>query len=244
MSPSESNRGVLEKTIEKVPVWVLSLSILGIFLLIGISIYLEKPFAFAGLQFGAIETDKHYVTKDNNVPVGTIVASVLSPEDFSNHYGNNWAIADGREIGTDTKYYDITGKREIPDIRGRFLRGLNLDAKIDPQVNRKVGDHQGDSTKLPESLDLSQGRHAHMFEIANVVTTKHAHRDGGSAFWTRKSTHAVGNEVFEITTHESGIHKHEIVGGDAETRPKNTSVYFYIKIDDKVNNPVTGTPEQ
>ena len=241
MSSIGSDRGVFERIMEKVPAWVLSLSILGIFLLIGISIYLEKPFAFAGWQFGAIEVEKPYVANENGVPVGTIVASVLSPTDFLKHYGSNWVVADGRHVGTDTKYYDIIGKREIPDVRGRFLRGLDLKAGIDPQMNRNVGDHQDDSTKIPDSFAVSQGKHAHMLEIANVVTTKHAHKDGGSSFWTRKSHHSTGKEKFEVTTNDPGIHLHTLSGGDPETRPKNTSVYFYIKVDDKINNPASET---
>ena len=244
MAPPESSRGALERIIEKVPAWVLSLSIFGILSLIVISIYLEKPFTIAGLQFGAIQSDGKKTKSENNIPVGTIVASVLSPKDFLEHYGNNWVVADGSEVGTDTKYYKITGKRKIPDIRGRFLRGMNLNIEIDPQKDREVGDHQNDSTKIPDSLSISEGSHTHTAEIKNERTTKHAHLDGGSAFWTQKPQHTNESKLFDVTIRKSGDHAHTISGGDSETRPKNTSVYFYIRVDDKMNIPVTTNSAQ
>lgn len=245
MASIGSDKGVFEKIMEKVPAWVFSFSILGTLLLILISIYLEKPFKLAGWEFGAIVVEKQiYVTNENSVPVGTIVASVLSPTDFLKYYGSNWVVADGRQVGTDTKYYELVGKREIPDIRGRFLRGLDLKAGIDPQMDRKAGDHQDDSTKIPDSFVLSQGKHVHILEIANVVTTKHAHFDGGSSFWTRESPHHTDEVKFKVPINESGTHMHTLSGGDAETRPKNISVYFYIKVDDKVNNPASGTSKK
>ena len=45
----------MEKIIEKVPSWIIALSVFGLFILILISIYQEKPFKIAGFEFGAIE---------------------------------------------------------------------------------------------------------------------------------------------------------------------------------------------
>ena len=92
-------------------------------------------------------------------PVGTIIASMLSQADFSNNYGADWVLADGREISTQTSYYKILGKKQIPDLRGMFLRGLNEDREDgmqDIDDARVAGDMQ---------IDTFQG-HFHGFEHA------------------------------------------------------------------------------
>ena len=186
----------------------------------------------AGLEFGPIEK---IVIQKESLPIGSVMASVLSPRDFSLRYGNDWIIADGREVDTGTDYYKITGKRKIPDLRGRFLRGMNEKASVDPQSGRDVGSLQDDSTKLPNSpfsIDLS-GSHSHTGTVGAVRTTKHAHLDGGSQIYPLAAEHWLKTPAKPLTIEESENHAHSVSGGDEETRPKNVAVYFYIKINGK-----------
>ncbi len=222
----------MEKLIEKIPTWLLALSVFGFFVLIAVSIYSGKPFTIAGLEFGAIEKPD---TQKESLPVGSIIASVLSPSDFSHHYGNDWIIADGEEVDTGTDYYKITGRKRIPDLRGRFLRGMDEDASVDPQSGREVGSLQDDSTRLPTSpfSIASSGSHSHTGTVGAVRTTKHAHLDGGSQIYPLDAEHRLRTPARPLIIEESGNHTHSVSGGDGETRPKNVAVYFYIRINGK-----------
>lgn len=226
----------MDKVIEKIPSWLLAFSVFGLFVLIIVSIYLEKPFTIAGIEFGAIEKtiaadelDPFKKLIDNNtkkiqllesqptsaiqasLPIGTVIASVLSPANFSHYYGQDWIIADGREINTRTKYFEMTGKSTVPDFRGRFLRGMNVGSTVDPQSNRQVGSTQEDSII----------NHTHT--IASVTSKSHGPNN--------QHPHGYQNGGYGLPVSSTG----NVVGtvSTSETRPKNTSVYFYIKINGK-----------
>lgn len=163
-------------------------------------------------------------------PIGTIIPSVLPPDIFEKNYGTDWKIADGSRIETSTGYSKITGSTVLPDLRGVFLRGANLnriDGRGDPEGDaRTVGSYQGFATSLPNSKKFTgktdeSGEHNHLFDQAipyNAGAGDHQRaKPGGGAGTTGNSGKHL--HTFEVTG-----------GGDIETRPVNVSVYFYVKV--------------
>jgi len=83
---------------------------------------------------------------NKNLPVGTIVASVLEYKDFREIVDGIWVPADGAKVPRSSKYYELAEKSKLPDMRGMFLRGLNAFEKDNPQDEEKK-DPEGDSRK-------------------------------------------------------------------------------------------------
>ena len=149
------------------------------------------------------------------LPVGSVIPSLISPEEFEKLKQDElWVPADGREIPRDSDYFTITGKSQVPDLRGMFLRGLNefskgrkrRDGLEDPEGdNRKVGNYQSDEMQ----------KHQH---------NRNAVYDAGggiNASWVAHKKHfGYGHKNPPPT---------ELAGG-TESRPKNVAVYYYIKI--------------
>lgn len=79
------------------------------------------------------------------LPVGTVIHSMLSTTQFASEYGDNWVLADGRNV-SGTKYHSVTGSTTVPDMRGRFLRGKGVnnpdgDLSLGAYTADKVGPH-------------------------------------------------------------------------------------------------------
>ncbi len=151
-------------------------------------------------------------------PIGTIVTSMLNAATFAQEVGDSgsfdvtsdhWIPADGRTVtGSD---YAVLVSGNVPDLRGMFVRGLNTfenvigireDGNEDPDGDlRSAGEYQSDEFK-----DHNHGfthRWADTVDQGNMATYKSGTNDNHSA----------------IT-----------LSGGTETRPKNISVYYYIKI--------------
>ncbi len=156
-------------------------------------------------------------------PVGTVEVSILSPSVFAQAVGDPqsfdssqsvWTLADGREVGG-SHYATVTGGETVPDMRGMFLRGLNVardDGLEDPAGERAAGDTQEDAF---------QG-HGHEHQRA---------RDAG---YTKTGTFlgAYGLPEYQDgrILEPSDLAGYGSVRYDVETRPKNIAVYYYIKI--------------
>lgn len=125
----------------------------------------------------------------------------------------------------------------IPDLRGRFLRGVDGDAKRDPDSQSRIASNRGGNTgntvgtvqdfatSLPKEpfLTSASGEHKHKdptwngqggpFELATLNRGPGGYDYGAEA----------------APTTSAGQHNHDIVGGDRETRPINAYVYWIIK---------------
>jgi hypothetical protein len=165
-----------------------------------------------------------------NLPLGTIVSSMLAPSQFAAAVGDSvafaqdkskWVLADGRvEIGG-SKYGALLSVRKAPDLRGMFLRGMNEERPDgDPDgPTRTIGQRQDDSTRVPQSVRTSEaGSHSHTVPAGGAENGFGFAEIGG------------GGDGGPLTSSAAGSHGHTVVGGDVETRPKNVSVFYYIKI--------------
>lgn len=157
--------------------------------------------------------------------VGNIQASVLTPEQFATAVGdadafdpviNKWVLADGRDI-TGSKLAELSGETLVPDLRGMFLRGLNVgraDGLQDPDgTNRRSGDLQEDQF---------QG-HGHIHEVGS----------NGNAYSYGTFQGVYGTNYYAGPTRvlrPSTLDPYGDAKYGTETRPKNVAVYYYIKI--------------
>ncbi|HVW97892.1 MAG TPA: hypothetical protein VHA56_18120 [Mucilaginibacter sp.] len=166
--------------------------------------------------------------------LGTVIASVLEYDHLIKITGDPvvinpkvsvWIPADGRSIDK-SHLSEVTGALMAPDLRGRFLRGLNTifsngqpnlvigaADEDDPNSNRKAGSYQADSLKL-------HPHNASGHINGSVCGSNGSHDvDGGSEKWNCDPNFGDHNVVVSVQPF-----------GGLETRPKNVAVYYYIKI--------------
>lgn len=123
----------------------------------------------------------------------------------------------------------------LPDYRGRFLRGTDHGTGRDPDIALRIasnsggaiGDNTGSvqpwaSGKPVNTAFTTDTQGAHNHTISNVPTGNSSYKIAGSylARWTTDSA----------TTSTDGAHQHTIVsGGDNESRPINAYVDYLIR---------------
>ncbi len=164
-------------------------------------------------------------------PIGTICSSVLNYDSFLevNNYKKTdnmskalWVPCDGRNV-TASSYGKFSGN--VPDLRGVFTRGVNdygvlfdgVAAVAIEQANpagTNAGIFQSDSFKS----------HAHNSQVSSDRVGDPDGSDdtnggagAGDSYWR-------GNKYLNANTHPTSP------SGGNETRPKNVSVYYYIRI--------------
>ena len=170
------------------------------------------------------------------LPVGSIVAfggtATAVPE------AQGWMLCDGRELSAaafpelsaalgGAWGRDRSGARfRLPDLRGRFLRGVNADVAAqlgDPDcsnrtaqaeggnVGNAVGSQQGDET----------GPHIHpLVGVGNALGI------GNDAGWVRLFGTKLPDESAPLVRSETSVQ----AGTGAETRPRNVYVNWIIRV--------------
>jgi hypothetical protein len=150
------------------------------------------------------------------IPVGSIVASMLTESQFAQEVGDppnfnlgtsKWTLADGKPV-PGTRYAALRQNEPVPDLRGIFLRGKNHgrnDGKGNSQ-EANLGDFQDDQFE------------DHVHEI-NRGGTEGSH-DGEYALPAYHNTGVPREPTNYIV---SGKHGNE-------TRPRNVTVNYYIRI--------------
>lgn len=206
------------------------------------------------------ETDRGVVTYkvpaepvgfNKDFPVGTIIASYLNWTEFQIITQNNannpagpfwtsryskWAPADGRPV-PNSKFQTASSSASLPDLRGIFLRGLNtFDPSDEPSAvdplrrdpdSRTRGSFQGEAFK----------EHNHHGRTGDDAPDHH-HNMVGYVFNvdygddnTAENLAVPQNNFNQPTTGANTRHRHPISAeGGNETRPKNTAIYYYIRI--------------
>ncbi len=152
----------------------------------------------------------------NNGALGDVKYSVLPPNEFYKINGDCWHLLDSSNfVGTDLyrKTRNTGLGAVLPDGRGVFLRGMMFNKKDtisgDPSRNRSIGMFQKDTV----------GAHNHIIHVDNThedINEKspeknNFNRGGWRANWY------TGNSKTELS-----------VG--PETRPKNISLFIYIRV--------------
>ncbi|WP_139785433.1 hypothetical protein [Chryseobacterium phocaeense] len=165
----------------------------------------------------------------NMVPVGTIIASVLNYNSFlkANNYdveqsGNMqkmiWVPCDGRDVMV-SEYGLYSGGR-VPDLRGVFLRGINDYGVAFPSTKTVNNMQKNPENKIAGEFQADiTGPHSHGW----TGTYGNGNPDG--------SADRIGGPVNNPLAYPvQSLEGHVLSGGGPETRPKNITVYYYIKI--------------
>jgi microcystin-dependent protein len=184
------------------------------------------------------------------VPIGSVIA--YGADAMANSaalQAQGWLFCDGSAVSRTTfsQLFAVLGTRHgsgdgsttfnLPDYRGRFVRGTDHGAGRDPDISLRVaanpggvtGDNIGSvqpgATARPAYSALTtdtQGIHTHT--VAHVPSDNSSYRIAGSSLakWTDDSA----------TTSAAGAHCHSVVaGGDRETRPINAYVDYLIRFE-------------
>jgi microcystin-dependent protein len=176
-----------------------------------------------------------------NVPIGTILP-YAGPIDADHPLLPGWKACDGTPVKV-AEYEELWGKCRIqqgntvrgawggdgkpsfnlPDLRGRFLRGVNAVANI------TIGTKQEDATRMPQNpfIVQSSGDHIHIFNSNPGVVKIYS----GVPLNDAGSHHPIAHVQDSPTaTQPNGKHVHTITGGDQETRPINAAVNWIIRV--------------
>ena len=180
--------------------------------------------------------------RDVAIPEGTIIpfAGDSAPTGFM--------LCDGSELDRDlfpelflnigTAWGTSSGtKFNLPDLRGRTLRGVDAGAGVDPDAGSRtanaaggntgdnVGTVQDNATKLPNTaFGASGGAHGHRLRYS-IQAVAGPYINGASVGGGGGATNISDSSV--ETTNSS--HSHSITGGDLETRMKNANCQYIIK---------------
>lgn len=192
-------------------------------------------------------------------PIGT-VAAFAGPLD---RIPRGWMHCDGSLLDKTMEplLYNAIGNSwggsgnpgfRLPDLRGRFLRGVDSGAAIDPDRNSRqparpgdppgergnsgnqVGTFQSEGTKMPTNRFVTDqtGNHTH---LSNPAINRAIFYDGNETIkGDTDNVHCPGcqepNLKVSTTIVDAGLHSHVVGGGDSETRPANSYVYWIIRV--------------
>jgi len=169
---------------------------------------------------------------DTGRSIGMIQYSILTETQIQDVYGDGWILMDGRSV-SGSKYEQLTGNSNIPDVRGKFLRGYDPTGTTDLDgAGRTLGDAQAEKTKLPNTdFGVSTGNESAGHTHSRWFTYGfHTTGWNNPMYGNPGSTPAAGSWT---TAGNNSAHTHSASswsGGDDETRPKNVCVNAFIKI--------------
>jgi len=168
-------------------------------------------------------------------PVGDIKASAQS----ANH--GNWLLCDGQEVERESypELYNLIGTKfgagngvttfNVPDYRGKFLRGLGGNSATDIQTT------QAESLPaVPSHYHLLAGAKAGGSDSVNIDANNYLCQEGGAS-----GTHAVayrlnGSSTTPTKGRTSSVSVSSGLYNGSHVTPINQAVYFFIKAKSEV----------
>lgn len=152
-----------------------------------------------------------------------------------NHIPQGWLLCDGRMLDKNDQRYQAlfaaigtihggaaTPNFQLPDYRGRFLRGVDAGSGRDPNASTRNAPGQGNTGNSGDRVGSVQddliGSHNHTVPGVHLEGSG-GHGFDGAGFETNSNRNHPWTHNYE--THSTG-------GG--ETRPKNVAVHWIIKL--------------
>lgn len=164
-------------------------------------------------------------------PAGTIIPYAGMQSSISGLASLGWLLCDGRalQINSYQTLFNAIGTAfggngtsnfNLPDLRGQFLRGVDMGAGVDPDTNSRTaqatGGNTGDSVGSRQPAGLQNHQHFwdynfnYITESGNDINVQLVSATGNSGGWMGR----------QPTTN--------VDGGGNETRPDNVYVYYLI----------------
>ena len=193
------------------------------------------------------------LTDDSFGGIGSYKESDLTEPQFQSLHGNGWVLANGQS-SAGSRYQTLTGKGSVPDRRGRVGRMKDNGSGVNPGGDLALGANQSDNYKnhghtTNETIRNLSHRHyiVHHSDADTTLAVGANHtvsqRDLAPAPVDNRYNLA-GNADFvanmgktgaEIDNSVSLNHDHDVsvnssTTGTTETRSKNTTVNFFIRI--------------
>jgi hypothetical protein len=140
------------------------------------------------------------------LPVGSVVASMLTESQFQDQASTAWILSDGRNVAA-SAFALLTGFTTVPDLRGVFVRGKN------GARSGATGNSGGDLALGTYQADAFAA-HTHQ-EHYRTPSAAAGGSDGGG------DTDRGLNDVFENTGS---------AGTGTETMPRNVTLNYFIRI--------------
>lgn len=148
--------------------------------------------------------------------VGDVRQSMLSEAQFQSENGNEWILCDGRDV-TGSDYASVTGNTVLPDMRGMFVRGKNngrVDGDENPSGDLALGTYEDADANTIDRFDSRVVPGSPAQGTATVPSD-------GTFSPERLSGGFDGADIgFKIAKK----------GNDEESRPKNITMNYFIKI--------------
>ncbi len=165
--------------------------------------------------------------------LGTIVCSPLPFSLFSASYGQNgdfldaiskWAPCDGRSVAASIYAFINMNSDRAPDLRGVFVRALNIQLNDGKAIPETVQEKQADPcpNRLPEDFQVDDLK-SHMHNLPHPLDSI-GHTVNGNGHRLR-----IDADDGKPWHNLSWPGRTENSGGN-ETRPKNRALYYYIRI--------------
>jgi len=180
---------------------------------------------------------------DDSLPVGTIIAWGGQTSSIP----KNWALCNGKVISK-TAYPDLftaigtswgssgADKFNLPDLRGRFLRGDDAGTGRDPDAKKRLPSYPGGSTSGVGSAqedsfqDHSHNQQDHRHSLYNNDANLQAIASGSGAFTGVGTLMSSTQDASVIIQNATQFGTHSKIKTGEESRPKNAAVNFIIKM--------------
>jgi len=172
-------------------------------------------------------TKNPFWRKDMPLPVGSIVASILSAEDFATvvPHGEVWKLANGEPVPhgallnlmTNKPYYKSLIKNNVavtPDLRGVFLRGQN-------SGHANLSNPRADGHQNPDNVDVGGYQDDDLGPHQHPILT--GFQNSGTAGGQGPVWQGSGGT-------SSGPPSSDANHTRAETHPRNVTVNYFIRV--------------
>ena len=152
--------------------------------------------------------------------IGEVKQVFLTEAQLQAQYGTGWILADGRPV-PESAYETMTGNATVPDLRGKFLRGLDNGRDLD--LNRAMASDQAEDLKghghnASHSLSWSSAGAKTDSNLAGVLYRPIGYPPYNLSNLTTGPNVPVGGSVSVTPT------------TGEETRPTNVAINFFIRI--------------
>jgi len=185
---------------------------------------------------GALNDRLTALERGGRLPVGTVVTSTLTESQYSDSAGAGWVLADGRAV-PNSKYAQITGSANVPDLRGLYLRGKNNgreDGKQNPDGELAIGDFQ-ESMLANHGHAVTDPQHQHEAPTTNGAPGQRevpVPTASGVDYFSAEGAPLTNLSPTGITiaNDSARLDRSDALVGN-ETRPRSATINYFIRID-------------